>query len=141
MDRQRRIFLKRSGVTGALAAASGLTFAQGDARAAGAGPAQKPASPEMPKKMVLATLRSGDEYSLGIKTDKGILDVKRAAHAARSGAPTTIDELLAGGDRGLTELRELALSTGSPSLFLDENTIEYGPCVTHPEKIICVGLN
>jgi 2-keto-4-pentenoate hydratase/2-oxohepta-3-ene-1,7-dioic acid hydratase in catechol pathway len=141
MDGQRRAFLKRSGVTGALAAASGLTLAQGEARGAGAGPTAKPGSPVMPKNMVLATLRSGDEYSLGIMTDKGILDVKRAAHAARSGAPTTIDELLAGGDRGLSELRDLALSTGSPSLFLDEKQVEYGPCVTNPQKIVCVGLN
>jgi 2-keto-4-pentenoate hydratase/2-oxohepta-3-ene-1,7-dioic acid hydratase in catechol pathway len=141
MDSQRRTFLKRSGLSGALAAASGTTLAQGEPRAAGAGQTAKLASPALPKNMILATLRSGDEYSLGIKTEKGILDVKRAAHAARSGAPTTIDELLAGGDRGLSELRDLALSTGSPSLFLDEKQVEYGPCVTHPEKIICVGLN
>jgi 2-keto-4-pentenoate hydratase/2-oxohepta-3-ene-1,7-dioic acid hydratase in catechol pathway len=141
MDGLRRTFLKRTGLTGALAAAGGATLAQGDARAAGAGATAKPASPAMPRNMILVTLRSGEEYSLGIKTDKGILDVKKAAHAARSNAPTTIDELLAVGDRGLTELRDLALASGSRSLFLDESAIEYGPCVTNPQKIVCVGLN
>ncbi len=141
MDSQRRTFLKLGGLGGALAAANGMALAQGDAHVAGAGPTANPVPPAMPKNMILATLRSGDEFSLGIKTERGMLDVKRAAHAARSGAPTTIDELLAGGDRGLSELRDLALATGSPSLFLDEKAIDYGPCVTRPQKIVCVGLN
>jgi hypothetical protein len=32
----------------------------------------------MPKGMMLLTMRNGDHYTLGIKTDKGILDVAAA---------------------------------------------------------------
>ena len=47
-----------------------------------------------------------------------------------------------GGDQGLTDLLNRALAAASSKgLFRDESGIEYGPCVTNPEKILCVGLN
>ena len=141
MDGQRRAFLKQIGVTGALAAAGATALTKDAGGAAGAGVGARPAAPAMPKNMVLVTFRNGEEYCLGIRTDKGILDVKKAARAVKSSAPTTIDELLALGDHGLSELRDRALASGSPRLFLDDKDIAYGPCVTNPPKIICVGLN
>jgi len=139
MDSKRRNFFKQAGVAGALAATGGLGV--GAAQAAGAGTGAKPGAPVMPKKMIFVTLRSGDAFSLGVKTDKGILDVKAAAKSLKSGAPTNIDDLIRGGDRGLTELVAAAQERGRKPLFLDEDKIEFGPCVTNPEKILCVGLN
>jgi 2-keto-4-pentenoate hydratase/2-oxohepta-3-ene-1,7-dioic acid hydratase in catechol pathway len=91
--------------------------------------------------MTLVTLRSGDAYALGVKTDLGILDVLKTAKFMRSPAPTTIDDLIRRGDRGLTELVKVALARRTPGFFVAEDRAEFGPCVTNPEKILCVGLN
>ena len=106
----------------------------------GAGKGAKPGAPVMPRGMTLLTMRSGEDYSLGVKMEKGILDVRKAAKALKSEAPTTIDNLLRRGDQGLTELVGKVLSSGK-GLFVEESRVEFGPCVTNPEKIICVGLN
>ena len=143
MDQKRREFLKQAGVAGTVAVAGGAgALKAADVRAAQAGSGARPESPVMPKNMTLLTLRNGDSYSLGIKTGKGVLDVRQAAKAFKGSAPTTIDALLAGGDQGLTDLLNRALAAAnSKDLFRDESRIEYGPCVTNPEKILCVGLN
>ena len=143
MDQKRRAFLKQAGVVGTVAISGGASALKAaEARAAKAGNGAQPESPVMPKNMTLLTLRNGESYSLGIKAEKGVLDVKKAAKAFKSNAPTTIDALLAGGDQGLTDLLNRALAApSSRGLFRDESKIEYGPCVTNPEKILCVGLN
>jgi 2-keto-4-pentenoate hydratase/2-oxohepta-3-ene-1,7-dioic acid hydratase in catechol pathway len=86
-------------------------------------------------------MRSGERHTLGIKTDKGILDVATAAKVLKSPAPVTMDDLLDNGDGGLAELRDRALASGAKNLFLAESQVHFGPCVTNPQKIICVGLN
>ena len=139
MDKKRREFFKQVGAAGAVAAGSGLGATPAEAAAAGKG--ARPRAPEMPKKMTFVTLRSGEGYSLGVKTENGILDVKKAAKRFKSSAPTEIDDLIRGGDRGLTELVNAANASGRKGLFLDEDKIEFGPSVTNPEKILCVGLN
>jgi len=90
---------------------------------------------------MLLTMRSGERHTLGIKTDKGILDVATAAKVLKSPAPVTMDDLLDNGDGGLAELRDRALASGAKNLFLAESQVHFGPCVTNPQKIICVGLN
>jgi 2-keto-4-pentenoate hydratase/2-oxohepta-3-ene-1,7-dioic acid hydratase in catechol pathway len=77
------------------------------------------------------------DLRLGIKTDAGIIDV---AAAGQSGAPTTVEALLAGGDTALAALQRVADSAPA-SAMLDEASVEVGPCVPNPGKIICVGLN
>jgi 2-keto-4-pentenoate hydratase/2-oxohepta-3-ene-1,7-dioic acid hydratase in catechol pathway len=139
MDEKRREFFKQAGAVGAVAATGALGAAPAQAALAGAG--AKPGSPAMPRQLTFVTLRNGDDYSLGVKTDKGILDVKKAAKLFKSSAPTDIDDLIRRGDRGLTELVKTAGASGKSALFLDEDKIEFGPCVTNPEKILCVGLN
>jgi 2-keto-4-pentenoate hydratase/2-oxohepta-3-ene-1,7-dioic acid hydratase in catechol pathway len=141
MKTERRKFLKRAGVAGAVIAVGGTAALKtGEVQAATAGMTPK-AGMAMPKGMTLLTMRSGERYTLGIKTEKGILDVATAARAFKSGAPVTMDALLAGGDQGLTALRDKALASGGKGLFVDEGRIEFGPCVTNPQKIVCVGLN
>jgi 2-keto-4-pentenoate hydratase/2-oxohepta-3-ene-1,7-dioic acid hydratase in catechol pathway len=41
----------------------------------------------------------------------------------------------------LQRLAERAWNGKTPGLYLAEDAVTYGPCVTNPEKIICVGLN
>ena len=141
MDNKRRGFFRNTGMLGALAATAGAS-ALGAAPARAAGRGVRPLAPVMAKGMTLLTMRIGDGYSLGVKTASGILDVARAARRFRSAAPVTMDALIAGGDQGLGVLVARALATpNAKGLFVDEQKIEFGPCVTNPEKILCVGLN
>jgi 2-keto-4-pentenoate hydratase/2-oxohepta-3-ene-1,7-dioic acid hydratase in catechol pathway len=98
------------------------------------------AGTDMPRGLTFVSLRRGRELSLGLKTERGILDVRKAESVFKQRAPTTIDEVLQRG--GGSELqRLLERSQKEAGLFLDERAVEFGPCVTRPEKIICVGLN
>src|SRR5713226_9657200 len=138
MDKQRRSFLKDAAGVAALAAGAS---APEYSLAQGAGPGASPDSPAAQKRMIFVTLRSVDAYGLGVRTDLGILDVTKTAKFLRSPAPTTIDDLGRRGDRGLTELVKVALARKTPGFFVAEDRAEFGPCVTNPEKILCVGLN
>jgi len=143
MTQTRRSFLKSAGaagvaiVTGKATPSSAKTLAKTGVAAIKSGPR------DLPKQMTFCTLRKGDELSLGIKTSRGILDVKKAAQALRKNVPLTIDEVLQGADtHGLKSLVDQALANGSvKSAFLDESAAEFGPCVTNPEKIIMLGYN
>ena len=88
-------------------------------------------------------MRRNGEYRLAAKTSKGILDVPEAAKLLRIPAPVTMDDLLQNEDGPrLNALVEAALKSAAVAgAFLKEEDIEYGPVVTRPEKIVCVGLN
>jgi 2-keto-4-pentenoate hydratase/2-oxohepta-3-ene-1,7-dioic acid hydratase in catechol pathway len=92
-------------------------------------------------KLTLLTMRRNGEVRLGVKTEKGILDVPEAAQILKMHAPTTMDELLQNEDGpSLNALVDAAFFSQTPTLpLLDEQNLEYGPVVTHPEKIVCIG--
>ena len=140
MTQTRRSFLKTAGVA-AVAASAGPSTAKTLAKASGT--AAKAGSHELPKQMTFCTLRKGGEYSLGLKTNRGILDVKKAAQALRKNVPLTIDEVLQGADaQALKALMDQALANGNlKTAFIEESQAEFGPCVTNPEKIIMLGYN
>jgi len=132
----RREFLRLTGVA-AIAASGGVGAAQAEV---------KPAANYkrgMARGLTLLTMRRSGEYRLGVKTNKGILDVKEAAGKLKMGAPATMDELLQNEDGPrLNALVDAALkSNAAVSVFLKEEAIEYGPVVVQPEKIIGVGIN
>src|SRR6202035_5487660 len=81
--------------------------------------------------------------TLGVKTDRGILDVRRASLALRLPAPLTLDDLLQEG--GAPELAHLvAAAQTSPQaagLWVEEARITHGRLFTEPGKIVCIGLN
>src|SRR5256885_17222137 len=137
MNQRRRTFLKPS-VPGpaAAAAAAGLRpgFDPGPASAA-------TSSDELPRGLTFVTLRNNGDVSLGIKTDRGIVDVRAADAAFKLRAPTTIDAVLQGRGELKALPRLVERAAGRPRLVLAEDTVRFGPCVTNPEKIICVGLN
>ena len=93
--------------------------------------------------LTLLTLRRNGEYRLGVKTPNGILDAVEAAHRLHMPAPATIDDLLQNEDGpALNALVDTAArSSSAQRALLKETSVEYGPVVTHPEKIVCVGLN
>ncbi|HYX54236.1 MAG TPA: fumarylacetoacetate hydrolase family protein, partial [Candidatus Limnocylindrales bacterium] len=93
----------------------------------------------------LLSMRSGasGDPRLGVKTDKGILDVTAAARLLKMHAPQTMDDLLQNEDGpALMALVAAAQkSAAAKPAFLREETIQYAPLVNKPRKIICVGLN
>lgn len=137
MKTDRRVFLKQAGMVGAAAAVAGC--APEPIKMADATP-RRVRGGGMPKNMSLATLMRDGEPTLGVKTPRGILDVRRAARQYGSGAPTTLDELIRDGDAGLGDLVRSA-AQGGADLYVAEDSARFGPCVMNPEKIVCVGLN
>jgi len=136
MNRSRRTFLAGAGaaVSGGLLAASGATAT---AEAPG-----KATNRDTPRGLTFATIRRGGEMSLAIKTERGLLDVRAAESAFHQKAPTTIDDVIRhGGGTALQALLAKAVASARKDLFLDESKADFGPCVTSPEKIVCVGVN
>lgn len=88
--------------------------------------------------MRLVNFKDGDQIRLGIKEEQGIIDVEKTAKCNSLEVPITIEQVIAGGEKSLTQLRELVGKEGS---VVSEQNITYAPCILNPEKIICVGLN
>jgi 2-keto-4-pentenoate hydratase/2-oxohepta-3-ene-1,7-dioic acid hydratase in catechol pathway len=138
MNQDRRTFLKTTGLVAAAAAAT----LPAETEVAAQAPAQASEPKELPKGLTFATLRRPDGYGLGLRTERGVLDVAAAERDFREGTPTTIDAVLKGqGD--VSALRRLAdkASASADRYFIAPDKAAFGPCVTSPEKIICVGLN
>jgi 2-keto-4-pentenoate hydratase/2-oxohepta-3-ene-1,7-dioic acid hydratase in catechol pathway len=93
--------------------------------------------------LTLLTICRNRQYRLAVKTIRGILDVPEAARRLNIFAPATMDDLLQNEEGpSLTALVDAALSSHvADPAFCAEAKIEFGPVVTRPEKIICVGLN
>jgi 2-keto-4-pentenoate hydratase/2-oxohepta-3-ene-1,7-dioic acid hydratase in catechol pathway len=134
---KRRNVLKGAGAVAAVVATGGWTTIDAKAGA----DARRPRG--MARGLTVLNIRRNGEDSLGVKTEKGILDAQEAARLLHMHTPATIDDLLQHEDGpSLNALVDAA--TKSPSAraaFIKEESIEYGPIVTHPEKIVCVGLN
>ena len=137
MNRNRRDFMKGTGAVAAFALAGGLPA---NLAAVQPPPAE---SRGMARGVTLLNIRRGADYRLGVKNEKGILDVVEAAKILHMHAPSTIDDLLQNEDGpSLNALVDAAAkSKSAQKAFLKEDAIEYGPIVTRPEKIVCVGLN
>src|ERR1700691_1281431 len=144
METSRRDFLM---------GAAGTSFA-GIATAAGSSGAATAPTParrrkrsaephEMPRGMTLLSIRSEHGDTLGVKTDRGILDVRRASLALHLPVPLTLDDLLQEG--GASELAHLVAtartSRHTDSLYVDEAQITHGRLFAEPGKIVCIGLN
>lgn len=97
--------------------------------------------------MKLLNYVQNSRHQLGIHTDAGVVDVAGAAAASGQTelADLDIHRAISGGAAVLDKLLSLAgFVTGNPEnsyLLLDENGLTFGPAVTHPGKILCVGLN
>jgi 2-keto-4-pentenoate hydratase/2-oxohepta-3-ene-1,7-dioic acid hydratase in catechol pathway len=98
--------------------------------------------------MRLLTIQSKSGLTLGVKTEKGIVDVAAAKKSFReeSDLPTTLDEVIKGGEAATSMLEKFVanlLQNWDENVegLLEEASISFGPAVTAPGKIICVGLN
>jgi 2-keto-4-pentenoate hydratase/2-oxohepta-3-ene-1,7-dioic acid hydratase in catechol pathway len=90
--------------------------------------------------------QSPEGLRFGIQTDAGIVDIRAVlAKIPCHGVPTSLDELLLGGVSAQESLKEYIGSisgegAGAPWLLAEEK-ITFAPCVPHPGKILCIGLN
>ena len=100
--------------------------------------------------MILLAFWDGDEARLGVKTDRGVVDVAAAGAALGTGAsgpaPRGMDELLAGGGAARSAVEDLVRRAGEaghadPAWLRREDDLRFAPCVPRPGKIVCVGLN
>ncbi|XEC93444.1 fumarylacetoacetate hydrolase family protein [Paenibacillus tarimensis] len=96
--------------------------------------------------MKLLNFLQDGQTKLGVKTDRGVIDIAAAAqHYGHTAVPGGIHAVIEGGSAAMEALQtvtDLASSeSGSPSFLLDESGLNWAPCVTAPSKIICVGLN
>lgn len=99
--------------------------------------------------MRLLTFEENGVYRMGVWTTEGIVDVQAAAaeHSAiAADVPITIHAVLSGGEPAKASLETFVaglLSAGESSApyLRQEDTLVFGPCVTEPQKIICIGLN
>lgn len=105
---------------------------------------------EVDLEMKLLTFIEEGKQKLGIKLDKRVLDVTASLTAVKPRVegrlPTTVMEVIERGAAAVASLQQhveavLATSVLNERYWLDEATLTYGPCVTQPSKIICVGLN
>src|SRR5258708_2476602 len=137
MKQTRRNVLKSAGAVAAPAATGGLNTGFAKAKHK-----DKPAR-GIAHGLTLLTIRSGGAYRLGVKTERGILDVQAAAKVLHMHAPATMDDLLQNEDGpSLNALVDAALKSSAVKVALvKEDGVGYGPVVTRPEKIVCVGLN
>jgi 2-keto-4-pentenoate hydratase/2-oxohepta-3-ene-1,7-dioic acid hydratase in catechol pathway len=99
--------------------------------------------PMRARNMTFCTLAGRDGPTLGLRTERGILDVAKASALFRIKAPTDIHAVIEGADCApLAKLAEKALSDKrGKSVLIAESRAKHAPLVPRPEKILCVGLN
>src|ERR1700724_45232 len=109
MKNDRREFLRCVAGTSLAGLATAAATGTATGAATGTAPAQRRkrsgASHGMPRGMTLLSMRSEHGDTLGVKTDRGILDVRRASLALHLPVPLTLDDLLQEG--GAPELAHL----------------------------------
>ena len=92
----------------------------------------------------LLTFNQQGEEKLGVKVEKGVIDVSQALTVkAQEGIPTTMLDLIENGENALTSLQSYvkAIKDDDASYILNETNIVWEAAITRPRKIICVGLN
>jgi 2-keto-4-pentenoate hydratase/2-oxohepta-3-ene-1,7-dioic acid hydratase in catechol pathway len=95
------------------------------------------------RQMRLCTIANREGGGLGLVTERGVLDVAKAAALLRVRVPTDIHAVIEGADCApLAKLAERALDgKRAQSVLTPESRVRFGPAVPRPPKIICVGLN
>lgn len=111
------------------------------AASASASPSASGASAAARDKVLLSIAQPDGAETLGVRAADGVVvDVRAASRALGMPAPLTLEELLRGG-RG-AQLDALAKAALAQRVGLvDEAGIKHGRLLTHPGKIVCVGLN
>jgi 2-keto-4-pentenoate hydratase/2-oxohepta-3-ene-1,7-dioic acid hydratase in catechol pathway len=140
MGAGRRQFLKSVGVA-ALAAAGSAS--PGAAQAAHEKDKPRREDADLPLRLTVGHIKRGDNLTLAVKTDMGVLDVHGAGETLNYDVPHSVDEMLreGGGQLVNTVVLKAKGAQWARRHFLPEAEVEFGSAVMHPQKIVCVGLN
>lgn len=95
--------------------------------------------------MKFLTMKKNNQMALGVKTEKGIIDIEEALKVVpNEKVQTNIMDVIAGGSDSTSAIKEfiqeLPVEKDAPYVK-NEDELEWGACVPQPNKIICVGLN
>ncbi len=94
--------------------------------------------------MKLLNFKKDNEISIGLLTEKGILDINKAAKKFNKNIPKNLDALVKDA-KFLPIIEKIAeqveKNNGLSSLYLSEDDIQFMTTILNPEKILCVGLN
>ncbi|CAI6086776.1 fumarylacetoacetate hydrolase family protein [Cohnella sp. JJ-181] len=94
--------------------------------------------------MKFVTIREDREFALGVASGEEIVHLGKALAAVPAqGVPTDAMELIRGGKEAVSAVERYIsnLPAGPQAYRLHERDARFGPCVTNPSKIICIGLN
>jgi len=91
--------------------------------------------------LILANLRGGGAPRLAVRVGEGLLDITRAADALAMSVPRNTDELISSGEGQLRQCIASALADNRSRWMLTEESALFAPCVSNPQKIVCIGLN
>ncbi|RYL92328.1 FAA hydrolase family protein [Sporolactobacillus sp. THM7-4] len=94
--------------------------------------------------MKLLQFMKQNDVCLGVKTEHGIVDVRKAGEKFREPTPDSLKDLIASGESGWITFRDFingVVQWRDQDVFLKEEELIFSPAVTQPEKIICIGLN
>lgn len=86
---------------------------------------------------IVRYINSGSE-NLGVLTDKGVIDVD--GYQLERGKKTFVSANISLNDACLIK-DIIGMISNDKRYVLDKDTCEFGPCVSNPQKIICIGLN
>ncbi|MEH7273964.1 fumarylacetoacetate hydrolase family protein [Neobacillus vireti] len=94
--------------------------------------------------MKLATFIENENERLAVKLDNQLIDIEETAKKAEwNEVITDVMQVIQFQPSQLQEFENKvkeAVANGH-AVVIDEENLEWGPCVTQPHKIICVGLN
>lgn len=94
--------------------------------------------------MKLVTIEEQGRQKLGVQTEQGIIDIAAtAAKNAKYDILTDVMSVISSNKEELSNLQNFISSVQAEekAVFVDPDKMTWGPCVTKPHKIICVGLN
>jgi 2-keto-4-pentenoate hydratase/2-oxohepta-3-ene-1,7-dioic acid hydratase in catechol pathway len=139
MTQDRREILKLAALAG-LGAVGALTTSSSASAQNASVPLR---NQQFPRNLTCATIVTARGAGLGVRTSRGVLDIVAVEAQLRQGLPKSVDDLLQqrGDLQALARLLENDAAKASAAHFIAEKAVRFGPCVTAPEKIICMGLN
>jgi 2-keto-4-pentenoate hydratase/2-oxohepta-3-ene-1,7-dioic acid hydratase in catechol pathway len=95
--------------------------------------------------MKLVTIKQEGKQVLGVKVENDLIDLEEALKERPDNqVQTNIMDVIRGGTEAISALEDYIANLpteNKPNYLKNEEEIEWGPCVTQPNKIICVGLN
>ena len=90
----------------------------------------------------LANLRVPDGYALGVEVEDGVVNVTATGRALGIPAPKDMDDLLQNSlGAQVRSVMEAAKSNREVVVLVQRSEVAFGPLVTRPQKIVCIGFN